>query len=77
MTKCYPNPIRFSSVQRRKMEAEFSGGAITGNGGIPLLTEVDRHLGLTHSVSKYLGWGMHGVRPVAEHRLSGDTKIDG
>ena len=32
MTKCYQNTIRFSSVQRRKVEAEFSGGAITGNG---------------------------------------------
>ena len=55
MTKCYQNAIHFSSVQRRKVEAEFSGGAITSNGGIPLLAEVDRHLGLTRSVSKYLG----------------------
>ncbi len=47
MTKCYPNPIRFSSVKRRKVEAAFSGGAITGNEGIPLLAEVDRQLGLT------------------------------
>ena len=63
MTKCYQNPIRFSSVQRRKVKATFSGGAITGNGGIPLLAEVDRQLGLTHSVSKYLG--MHnGIRSV-------------
>ena len=47
MTKCYPNPIRFSSVKRRKVEAAFSGDAITGNEGIPLLAEVDRQLGLT------------------------------
>ncbi len=34
MTKCYPNPTRFLSVQRSKVEAEFSfsGGATTGNG---------------------------------------------
>ena len=39
MTTCYPNPIRFLSVQRRKVETEcsFNGGAITGNGGIALL----------------------------------------
>ena len=55
MTQCDPDPIRFSSVQRRKVEAEFSSGAITGNGGIPLLAEVDRQLGLTRSVSRYLG----------------------
>ncbi len=61
MTKCYLDPTRFSSVQRRKMEAAFSGGAITGNGGIPLLAEVDRQLDLTRSVSRYLG--MHGAKP--------------
>ena len=39
MTKCCPNHIRFSSVQRCKMEAKFSfsGGAATGNRGISLL----------------------------------------
>ena len=58
MTKCYPNPIRFSSVRRRRVEVAFSGGAIIGNGGIPLLAEVDQQLGLTCSVSKYLG--IHG-----------------
>ena len=25
MTECYPKPIRFSSVKRRKVEADFSG----------------------------------------------------
>ncbi len=37
------------------MEAAFSDGTITGNGGIPLLAEVDRQLGLIRSVSGYLG----------------------
>ena len=38
VTKCCPNPIRFSSVRRRKVEAEFSfsGSAINGNGSISL-----------------------------------------
>ncbi len=52
MTKCYLNTIYFSSVQRRKVEAEFSGGAIIGNGGISLLAEMDRQLGLTRSLSR-------------------------
>ena len=55
MIQCYPNSIFFSSVQRRKMEAAFSGGAITGNGGIPLLAEVGRQLGLTRLMSRHLG----------------------
>ena len=54
MAECYPNPIRFSSVNRRKVEADFSGGAISGNGGIPLLGEVDRRLGQTRSVARLL-----------------------
>ena len=68
MTRCYPNPIHFSSVQCRKVEAEFSGGAITGNGGIPLLAEVDQQLGLTRSVSKYLGDARRQARFGGEHR---------
>ena len=54
MTECYPNPIQFSSVKRRKVEAAFSGGAISGNGGIQLLAQVDRRLGLTGSVARSL-----------------------
>lgn len=33
-SKCCQNPICFSSVQRRKVEAEFSDGALTNNRGI-------------------------------------------
>ena len=54
MTECYPNPIRFSPVKRRQVEADFSGGDITGNGGIQLLSQVDRRLGLTRSVARSL-----------------------
>ena len=74
MTKCCPNPIRFSSVQRRKVEIEFSfsGGAINGNGGISMpdvgilaaasnrKTDPSR---TTHAIS---GLGNHGVRWVRE-----------
>ncbi len=54
MTECYPEPIRFSSVKRRKVEADFSGGAISSNGGIQLLAQVDRRPGLTESVARSL-----------------------
>ncbi len=36
------------------MEADFSGGAISSNGGIQLLAQVDRRLGLTGSVARSL-----------------------
>ena len=51
MTECYPIALQFPSVKRRKVEADFSGGHITGNGGIPLLSTVDRRLGLTRAVA--------------------------
>ena len=43
--------LQFPSVKRRKVEADFSGGDITGNGGIALLSTVDRRLGLTRAVA--------------------------
>ena len=51
MTIRYHSPIRFSTVLGRRIEGEFSGGQVTGNGGIQLLSEVDRRIGLTRSVA--------------------------
>ncbi|MDD9823955.1 MAG: hypothetical protein OXU43_02110, partial [Gammaproteobacteria bacterium] len=34
--------------------AQFCGGDITGNGGIPLLGTVDRKLGLTRALARML-----------------------
>ena len=52
MTECYQTSIEFPSVKRHKVEADFSGGDITSNAGIPLLAQVDRHLNLTRSVAR-------------------------
>jgi hypothetical protein len=46
MTDCNANPIVFSSLGRKQVIADFSGGSITSDGGALLLREVDRHLGL-------------------------------
>ena len=54
MTKRF-HSARFSTVQGRRIEGEFSGGQVTGNGGIQLLSEVDRKIGLTKSVAGRLG----------------------
>ncbi len=55
MTKRYHSAIRFSTVLGRRIEGGFSGGRVTGNGGIQLLSEVDRKIGLTKSVAGRLG----------------------
>ena len=46
MTDCNSNPIVFSSLARRQVVADFSGGAIVSDAGALLLREVDHKLGL-------------------------------
>lgn len=46
MTECNSNPIVFSSLSRRQVVADFSGGAIVSDAGGLLLREMDRKLGL-------------------------------
>jgi hypothetical protein len=46
MTKCNFQPLLFASVDRHKIVADFQGGDLTSDGGLPLLREVDRKIGL-------------------------------
>ncbi len=46
MTECNRQPMLFSCVGSKKIVADFDGGDITSNGGLPLLREVDRKIGL-------------------------------
>lgn len=51
MTKCTTSRIDFTSCKRRKIQAEFTGGDITGDGGVLLLREMDRRLQLTETIA--------------------------
>ena len=51
MTECNRLPLVFSSLNRRKMVADFQGGDLTSDGGLPLLREVDRRIGLLDALS--------------------------
>ena len=44
--------LNFSSLNRKKVEANFGGGSITSNGGLLLLRETDKRLKLTARISK-------------------------
>lgn len=46
MTDCTTQPMLFSSLPRKKFLADFHGGDLTSDGGLALLREVDRKLGL-------------------------------
>lgn len=51
MTKYYQPELSFSSLSRRKITADFTGGDLTSNAGLLLLRECDRRLGLARSVA--------------------------
>ena len=54
MTDCNQQQLLFPRCKGRRVEAGFSGGAITSNGGVVLLRQADRRLGLTERVAKAL-----------------------
>jgi len=49
-----PKRLEFARCQRRVVEADFSGGEITSDGGVLLLSELDRQLGLTAALDRAL-----------------------
>lgn len=51
MTNCTQESFRFPVLKRRIVEANFQGGAITSDGGVLLLQQVDRRLGLCEAVA--------------------------
>ena len=51
MTNCTAAQIEFPAFKRRKIQAEFSGGAITSDGGVLLLRTIDQRLKLTERVA--------------------------
>ena len=54
MTDCSSLGFKFPACRKRRVEAEFSGGDITSNGGVLLLRQADRLSGLTASVARRL-----------------------
>ena len=52
MTDCNAKSIAFPALKRRRIEAAFTGGAITSNAGALLLREIDRRLGLLKAVDR-------------------------
>ena len=46
MTDCRSEQLEFASCRGRKVQADFEGGEVSSDGGLLLLREVDRHLGV-------------------------------
>jgi hypothetical protein len=47
-------PFSFPAVSRKKVTAAFDGGRITSDGGVLLLTEADRRLGLADKLASVM-----------------------
>lgn len=54
MTNCTQESFQFPAVNRRRVEVSFQGGNITSDGGVLLLQQVDRRLGLSEAVARVL-----------------------
>jgi hypothetical protein len=54
MTECAQDLINFSSFDRRRIEADFQGGDVSSDGGLMLLREADRRLGLIEALDGVL-----------------------
>jgi len=54
MPKCTQGKIDFGRLGRRVIEADFSGGELSSDGGLMLLRRVDRHIGLTRTAAAAL-----------------------
>ena len=52
MTNCIPLTYQFSKVKNRKIEINFTGGDISSDGGVLLLREADKRLGITADLAK-------------------------
>jgi hypothetical protein len=52
MPKRTADEMKFGRFGRRVIEANFEGGAISSEGGLMLIREVDRRLGLSKAVAK-------------------------
>ena len=53
-TVCNPELFQFPAVKKRRLTASFSGGDVTSDGGLPLLCQLDRRLGLTRAMAQVL-----------------------
>jgi len=54
MTLCNTTPIEFSSCKGRKVKGQFSGGAITSDGGVMLLSQMDRKIQLAQRLAQVI-----------------------
>lgn len=77
MTNCTQEMLHFPSFRRQKVEVNFNGGAVTSDGGVLLLREIDRRLKLTPRLSQVIpdprdpGFIIHPQLALLKQRIYG------
>lgn len=77
MPKCTADELGFGRLGRRLIEANFEGGALSSDGGLMLLRQVDRKIGLSEAVATVLHDARdpalikHELRDLVAQRLYG------
>jgi len=77
MPKCTVDELDFGRLGRRVIEANFEGGALSSDGGLMLLRQVDRRIGLSASIADALHDPRdpdritHALRDLVAQRLYG------
>jgi len=77
VTVCTISNVEYTRFKRRKIEAAFTGGDITSDGGVMLLREVDKKINLTARIAKVLedprckGKIRHQLLPMLRQRVYG------
>jgi hypothetical protein len=51
MTNCIRQPLLFSSLKSKKIQADFNGGTLTSDAGALLLREADKRIGLLDAIN--------------------------
>ena len=54
MPDCTVGDVPFSKLGRREIDVRFDGGAVSSDGGLLLLREVEKRLGLLKAVARIL-----------------------
>lgn len=77
MPKCTADQMEFGRLGRRRVEANFEGGTLSSDGGVMLLRQVDRKIGLSAAVAAALHDSRdpdlieHTLRDLVAQRLYG------
>ena len=75
MPNCTQKEMKFGRLGRREIQANFAGGALSSDGGLMLLRQVDRRIGLSKAVASALhdprhqGMIVHEMRDLVAQRL--------